>query len=75
VSSVKLGSVSGRCEDFAHCLVSAVPLGPVHPYVQVAPGALLCQGMQLTTGQNLVAKFMKNWSGTFIACVMLLPLF
>ena len=72
--SVKLGSVPGRCENFAHCLVSAISLGPVHPNVQVAPEALLGQGMQLTTALNLVTKFMKDWSFTSIAHMMLLPL-
>lgn len=57
VSSVKLGSVHGRCEDIAHCLVSAISLGPMHPHVQVASGAFFGQGMQLTTVLNLVAKF------------------
>lgn len=74
MSLVKLASVPGRCEEFAHCLVSAISPGPMHPLVQVAPGAFLGQGVQLTTGLNLVAKFMIDWSCTFIAHMMLLPL-
>jgi hypothetical protein len=74
VSSVKLASVPGRCEDFAHCLVSAISLESMHPLVQVAPGALSGQGMQLTTGLNLVAKFRGDCSCTTIARMMLLPL-
>ena len=74
MSSVKLGSVPGRCEEFVHCLVSAISLGPMHPLVQAAPGAFLGQSMQLTAGLNLIAKFMKDWSLTSIACMMLSPL-
>lgn len=72
MSLVKLASVLGRCEDFAHCLVSTVSLGPMHPLVQVTPGAFLGQGMQLTTGLNLVAKFIGDWRCTTIARMMLL---
>jgi hypothetical protein len=46
----------------------------MYPNVQVAPEALLGQGMQLTTALNLVAKFMKDRSFTSIARMMLLPL-
>ena len=56
MSSVKLVSIHGRCEDITHCLVSAMSVGPMHSLVQVAPGALLGQGMQLSTGLNPVAK-------------------
>lgn len=60
MSSVKLASIPGRCEDFAHCLVFEISLGPMHPLVQVAPGAVLGQGVQLTTGLNLVTKFYRR---------------
>jgi len=46
----------------------------MHPLVQAAPGAFLGQSMQLTAGLNLIAKFMKDWSLTSIACMMLSPL-
>ena len=74
MSSVKLASVPGRCEVFAHCLVSSISLGPVHPLVQVVSGAFLGQRMQLTASLNLVANFVKDWSCTSIAHVILSPL-
>jgi hypothetical protein len=74
VSSVKPDSVHGRCEDIAHCLVSAISLGPLHRLVQVAPGAFLGQGVQLSTGLNPVAKFVGDWSCTSLTHMMLSPL-